>query len=125
MKNKIDKKSWKQGFFAGFFKAKKGKVAKKKRVKLSSNSQIDLLDSAERYRRLGRGALWHEGKIYDTNYKGKPKLMSKKFIKSLRTEYGNEMSDLDVATSYVKHMRSKFGVFDKNGNFLRMIDEKD
>ena len=115
MKNKIDMKSWKRGFFAGLFKSKNVKKSKNKQ------SKNELLELSERYRTRGLGALQYKGKIYDTNFKGKPTLLTKDFLRKIRPDYGPELSDLEVADRYVKHMRRKYGTFDKDGRFLGLL----
>ena len=38
-------------------------------------------------------------------------------------DYDGKRSDLQVAQSYVTHMRRKYGVFNKEGKFLHMLGE--
>ena len=128
-----ERNSYKKGFFAGLFTARKQNSNVPKTKKNSNNTNVkvgnrkDLLDMSERYRKRGLGALLYNGKIYDTNFKGKPEELTKSFIRDLRKEYvfpGERVSDLEVADRYVKHMRIKYGSFDAvSGKFLGMIDE--
>lgn len=71
------------------------------------------------------GSTFVNGKFYDTNFK-KPVEISKSLIKQLHEQYdvyGNS-TDKEVVDRYVMHMRRKFGVFDRRGNFLYMLGDK-
>lgn len=84
------------------------------------------MDYSEDYRKRNLGALFYDGKYYDTNFKGNPIEITKAEIQDLRKSYDfdNNLSDMDVADHYVKHMRRKFGVFDSNNKFLGMLGEE-
>ncbi len=71
------------------------------------------------------GPTYVNGKFYDTNFK-QPIEIPKSQIRDLHEQYdpdGNS-TDREVVDRYVMHMRRKFGVFDKNGNFLHMLGSK-
>ena len=118
-----EKKSWKRGFLAGLFSNKNAtsvKTAPKKKTNSSS-----LLDKIKMYRQKNLGVLYHNGKYYDTNFIDKPVEITKSELKNLHKEYNydGKRSDLQVAQSYVTHMRRKYGVFNKEGKFLHMLGE--
>ena len=126
-----EKKSWKRGFFAGLYLGKKKKSSNGKKFtnnkttpKTKSNS-TSLLDKIKLYRQRNLGVLYHNGKYYDTNFIDKPHEISKSLIKDLHEDYNfdGKRSDIEVADSYVRHMRRKYGVFNKEGKFLHMIGE--
>ena len=115
-------KAFRSGLFFGLQQRKKNSGAKRK----TSSSRAELLDMSERYRTRNLGALVFNGKIYDTNFKGAPKVISKAEISELRKEYGvtGRESDREIADRYVRHMRRKFGVFGKDGEFLGLLGEQ-
>ena len=126
-----EKKSYKRGFFAGLFSAKSKSNIKKKTNNKKSKKTYDpkkdkgLMDSLKRYRDRNLGVLIYKGKYYDTNFIDKPVEITKSQIQELHKEYNHDgkRDDIDVADSYVKHMRRKFGIFDREGNFIKMIGE--
>lgn len=128
--SKKETESYKKGFLAGFFKGKKNRAKKTRRsyVKSKKNSKKEkLLEFSENYRKGNLGALYFDGKIYDTNFEGNPVEITKADIQELRKEYDQkgQLSDMEVANQYVKHMRRKYGVFNRDGRFLHMISEED
>lgn len=120
-----EKKSYKRGFFAGLFAKKR---IKNRNINKISNKEksSSLLDTIKMYRKRNLGVLYHNGKYYDTNFIDKPHEIKKSFIKELHSEYDfdHKRSDLEVCDSYIRHMRHKYGVFDKDGKFLHMMGEK-
>lgn len=119
-----EKQAWKSGFFVGLFSNKKRKSVKVKSKKKTNS--ISLLDEIKLHRQKNLGVLYHNGKYYDTNFIDKPTEISKSLVKDLHKEYDfdGKRSDIEVADSYVRHMRHKYGVFDKDGKFLHMMGEK-
>ena len=95
-----------------------------KEVKFSK----DFLAQCEVYRKKGLGAISYKGRIYDTNFKGKPVEITKDELKQMRLEYvgagERNVSDMEVADRFVKHMRRKYGTFDKNDNFIGLLGDK-
>ena len=125
-KTKAEKNAFKRGLFVGLFMSQKKttKKAIKSNKNLSKqNKNQELLEMSERYRSRGLGALLFNGKIYDTNRRGKPVEITKEELAEMRENYGGGR-DIDVADRYVYHMRRKFGVFDNKGRFLHLIGEK-
>lgn len=135
--SKKERNSYEKGFWAGFFQSKK--KAKRKTSSSSStkrkaarpkktrkNKRAELLEYSEDYRKRNLGVLFYDGKYYDTNFKGEPVEITKAEIQNLRKEYdfNNNLSDMEVADRYVKHMRRKYGVFNSNGKFLGMLGEE-
>ncbi len=126
-----EKQSWRSGFYTGLFSAKKKKPSNRKKTinnKSTPKSKINstsLLDKIKIYRRRNLGVLYHNGKYYDTNFIDKPHEISKSLIKDLHEEYNfdGKRSDIEVADSYVRHMRRKYGVFSEEGKFLHMLGE--
>ena len=126
-----EKKSFKAGFFAGLFKGKKKKNTSKYKKKKPWNKRPQkhtrtLMQDIKYYRDHNLGVLYRDGKYYDTNFIDKPVEITKSEIAELHKEYsfGTKRRDIDVADSYVRHMRRKFGVFSKEtGEFLHMIGE--
>ena len=122
-----EKKSYKAGFFAGLFSAKKKKSGKKKSVtKKKQKHTRTLMQDIKYYRDHNLGVLYRDGKYYDTNFIDKPVEITKSEIAELHQEYsfGKKRRDIDVANDYVRHMRRKFGVFSKEtGEFLHMLGE--
>lgn len=135
--SKKERNSYKKGFWAGFFQSKKkGKrksnksFSTKRKVvrpkKSKKNKRAELLEYSEDYRKRNLGALFYDGKYYDTNFKGDPVEITKAELQDLRKSYDfdNNLSDMEVADRYVKHMRRKYGVFDSNNKFLGMLGEE-
>lgn len=135
--SKKERTSYKKGFWAGFFSSKKkGKrktnrsfPTKRKAVhpkKSKKDKRAELLEYSEDYRKRNLGALFYDGKYYDTNFKGDPIEITKAELQDLHKSYDsdNNLSDMEVADRYVKHMRRKFGVFDSNDKFLCMTSEE-
>ncbi|MBE6536888.1 MAG: hypothetical protein E7673_02935 [Ruminococcaceae bacterium] len=124
--NSSEKKAYKRGFFAGLFLSKKNKSTTK-RSSNKNGGKRELMDAHRRYRERNLGALVHNGKIYDTNFKKGPVEITKSEIKELRKEYqpeGVRMTDVEVADAYVRHMRRKFGVTDgKTGKWLGLLGD--
>lgn len=123
-KNKFsvaEKQSYKRGFLAGLLSAK----GKKKKKTSANTKKSALLDKIKMYRKRNLGVLYYNGKYYDTNFIDKPHEIPKSFIKDLHKEYDfdGKRSDIEVADSYVRHMRRKYGSFDLEGNFLGMLGE--
>ena len=127
-----EKQAYKNGFFAGLFTAKKKKTKsnvnyKKKSTnpKRSKHSR-SLMEDIKYYRAHNLGVLYRDGKYYDTNFIDEPTVLEKSFVKQLHSEYDvdNKRSDREVADMFVRHMRRKYGVYDKDGNFLHMLGEK-
>ena len=118
-----EKKSFWKGFFAGLFKGKQKKITKTSKKKVIKRRT--LLEDIKYHRDHNLGVLYRNGKYYDTNFIDKPHEIDKDFVKELHSEYDleNKRSDLEVADMYVRHMRHKYGSFDKNGRFLGMLGE--
>ncbi len=116
-----ERRSYKNGFFAGLFASRKQKTSRRK----SRTKNETLLDKIKRYRKSNLGVLYHNGKYYDTNFIDKPHEISKSFVKELHREYDvdGKRSDVEVADAYVRHMRRKYGTFSKDGEFLGMLGE--
>lgn len=108
-------------------KHERRKCIKKKGVKPKKTIKPSLMSEHKRHREHNLGALVHNGKIYDTNFKKGPVEITKSEIKELRKEYqpqGVRMTDKEVADAYVRHMRRKFGVTDgKTGMWLGLISD--
>ena len=71
------------------------------------------------------GSTYVNGKFYDTNFK-KPVEITRKQIAELRSSYeniGERATDKQIVDRYVNHMRNKYGVFDRRGNFLGMLGD--
>ena len=125
-----ENKAYRRGFFAGLFSIKKKKtgasnkkaVTVKKSKKTRTLTKAELAEEAKWARKNGIGAIYRNGKYWDTNFK-EPKEISKKDIEDMREEYFGG-SDEQVANRYVLHMRRKYGVFDKNDNFLHLLSEE-
>lgn len=109
---------WLRGFFAGL---RRSPVVKKTRKKKSSKRSF-LLEKIKAYRDKNWGALYHNGKYYDTNFINSPVEISKQELKDLRSEYDftNSKTDKEVADSFVFRSRRKYGTFDDNGNLISM-----
>ena len=84
-----------------------------------------LLQQIKRYRDRNLGVLFYNGKYYDTNFINKPVEITRNEIKELRREYDvdGKRRDIEIADMFVRHMRRKYGTFDKNGNFLGMLGD--
>lgn len=124
-----EKKAFKRGLFLGLSR-NKTKSASKKTNNVSKNrsKQQELLRDIKVYRQRNLGALERNGKIYDTNFVDRPVELSKKELREMRSDYfpdNPNASDMDVADSFVRHMRTKFGVFDKDGKFLHMLGDEE
>ncbi|MBQ7906800.1 MAG: hypothetical protein IJ309_02370 [Clostridia bacterium] len=93
---------------------KSGKPKRKNVFKKNKVSPF-LLDMHKLYREQDLGALEWNGKLYDTNFKDGPHEITKEDLIQLREEYDSNgnLSDYEVADKYVRHMRRKFGVFDR------------
>ena len=128
--SKAEKKAFKMGLFAGLFGKKTKRKNKQKNITMKktykTNHSNGLLDDIKRYRDRNLGVLYRNGKYYDTNFIDKPVEITKDELRNLHEEYDwdGKRSDIEVADDYVRHMRSKFGVFDKNGKFLHMLSEE-
>ena len=126
-KTKAEKNAYKRGLFAGLFgkNKKSNKSVSKKAAKSKTDSK--LLELHKRYRERNLGALLYKGKIYDTNFKDGPHEIDRETLKKLHEEYdmSGTRTDIEVADSYVYHMRRKFGVFDgKTGKWLGLLGDK-
>lgn len=121
-----EKKSYKRGFFAGLFSAKKKKSSSKYNKSKSKKHTRTLMEDIKYYRAHNLGVLYRDGKYYDTNFIDKPHELEKSFVKELHSEYDvdNKRSDREVADMFVRHMRRKYGVYDKDDNFLHMLGEE-
>lgn len=100
---------------------------KKKSKKSKLSKKPSLMDYHKRYRERNLGALLFNGKIYDTNFKDGPHEITKKDIADLRSEYDphGRMSDIEVADNYVRHMRRKYGTYDKKtGKWLGLLSDQ-
>ena len=127
-----ERKSYKAGFFAGLFSAKKKKKntnsnykSKKQKKNNPKKHTRTLMEEIKYYRAHNLGVLYRDGKYYDTNFIDEPTELEKSFVKKLHSEYDmdNKRSDHEVADMFVRHMRRKYGVYDKDGNFLHMLGE--
>ena len=123
-----EKKSYKRGFLAGLFSAKKKTKSSSKYNKKSKQKKHTrtLMQDIKYYRDHNLGVLYRDGKYYDTNFIDEPTELDKSFVKKLHSEYDvdNKRSDREVADMFVRHMRRKYGVFDRDGNFLHMLGEE-
>ena len=131
-------KKEKNSFFAGVSVGKKMASVKSNAVGKSSSSakpakkekfSKDFLAQCEEHRKKNLGAIVYNGKIYDTNFKGKPTEITKNELKEMRREYVSSsernVPDIEVADRFVKHMRRKYGTFDKKGNFIGLLGDDD
>lgn len=93
----------------------------------NQNHDSSLMELHKTYREHNLGALEYNGKIYDTNFIDGPHLITREVIASLRDEYDSngKMSDKEIADSYVRHMRRKYGVTDAAGNWLGLLGEEE
>lgn len=126
-KTKAEKIAFKKGLFYGLFQRKKKKVNSNKKQAKKHNNSAKLKEMHKRYRDRNLGALQFNGKIYDTNFKDGPVEITKDEIKKLRPEYDihNQMSDIEVADCYVRHMRKKYGMFERGtGKWLGLMGDE-
>ncbi len=116
----LERKSYRKGFLAGLF------ASKKKSRRNSSNSKRTLASEHKRYREHNLGALLFNGKLYDTNFKDGPHEISKDDLAWMHKEYGfdRKLTDKEAADAYVRHMRRKYGAFDKKtGKWLGLLSD--
>lgn len=115
-------------------KQPKVKQAKVKQPKVKRSSEVTvkqkkipfgLKEMHKDYRENNLGALVYNGKIYDTNFKDGPREISKETLKELHEEYDfpGTATDFEVADQYVRHMRSKYGQYDKSGKWLGLLGD--
>lgn len=127
-----ERKSFFAGLFAGLNKSKKKPSTKTKYPASAPNKSVKGKQTKFPKRRytvpngptyLGRTFV--NGKFYDTNWK-EPVEITKEQIKAFRGDYDIEgkCSDAEVVDMFVHHMRRKYGVYDKNGNFLYMLGDE-
>ena len=125
-KTKAEKKAFKQGLMAGLKKKKNSRGISKNKKYNKVPKKSSLRELHKKYRDRNLGALEYNGKIYDTNFKDGPHEITKEDIEMLRSEYDihGKMSDKEVADSYVRHMRRKYGVEDaKTGKWLGLLSD--
>ena len=67
------------------------------------------------------GNTYVNGKFYDTNFK-KPHRITKDELEYIRKEYPGR-NDKEKVENFVDHMRIKYGIYDINGNFVKMMGE--
>lgn len=120
-----EKKAFRMGLFAGLHN-KTSHVSRKVSKSHVARDNGSLMDEIKNCRKRNLGALYRNGKYYDTNFVDKPVVITKEKLKHLHHEYDPDgtASDGDVADRFVRHMRRKYGVFDTKGNFLHMLGEE-
>ena len=105
-----EKKSYKRGFFAGLFSAKKKKSSSKYNKSKSKKHTRTLMEDIKYYRAHNLGVLYRDGKYYDTNFIDKPHELEKSFVKH-PVQFGSECNIfLFVYNALVKQCHPDTGV---------------